>query len=144
MIGENSAFRFLCGENMNELSKYFQAKTIKAGETLWEEGDRSGYVAIICSGRIEIKKQTEIKGKHVVMGIYSRGAVVGALGILGGRPRAVTATAPEEVSLVMINHENFEKLIENNPELGSKLLKGVLLSVSIRLRKSFERLATFF
>jgi CRP-like cAMP-binding protein len=99
---------------------------------------------IICSGRIEIKKETEYKGNNVVVASYSSGAVVGALGILDGRPRAATATAPEDVSLLVITRESFEALIENNPAIGTKLLKGLLLSVSMRLRMSFERLITFF
>jgi CRP-like cAMP-binding protein len=129
---------------MEDIYEFFKCKTVKSGEVLWKEGDQSDYVAIICSGRIEIKKQTEIKGKHVVVGIYKRGAVVGAIGILDSIPRATTAVAREEVSLVLITRENFEELMENHPELGVKLLKGMLLSVSMRLRKSFERLSKFF
>lgn len=144
MLGEHSVFSFLCGENIRELSEFFQFKSVKSGETLWEEGDPSDYVAIISSGRIEVKKETEFEGKHVAVGIYMKGAVVGALGILDGSPRAATAVALEDVSLVVITRENFEKLIKINPDLGIKFLKGMLLSVSMRLRKSFDRLAKFF
>ncbi len=144
MINEHSVFSFLCEENLTELTRYFQYKTVKSGEVLWEEGDPCGYVAIISSGRVEIKKKTEFEGKHVVVGIYNRGAVVGALCILNSSPRAVTAVALDDVSLLIITSENFEKLIAEKPELGIRILKGMLLSVSIRLRKSFERLAKFF
>jgi len=144
MINEHSVFSFLCEENLSELTGYFQYKTVKSGEILWEEGDPCDYVAIISSGRVEIKKKTEFEGKYVVVGIYNRGAVVGALCILNSSPRAVTAVALEDVSLMIITPENFEKLITAKPELGIRLLKGMLLSVSIRLRKSFERLAKFF
>jgi CRP-like cAMP-binding protein len=143
-INEHSVFSFLCEENLSELTGYFQYKTMKSGEVLWEEGDPCDYVAIISSGRVEIKKKTEFEGKYVVVGIYNRGAVVGALCILNSSPRAVTAVALDDVSLMVITPENFEKLIAAKPELGIRLLKGMLLSVSIRLRKSFERLAKFF
>jgi len=144
MIDDHSVFSFLCEENLAELTGYFQYKTMKSGEVLWEEGAPCDYVAIISSGRVEIKKKTEFEGKYVVVGIYNRGAVVGALCILDNSPRAVTAVALEDVSLLVITPENFEKLIAAKPELGIKLLKGMLLSVSVRLRKSFERLARFF
>jgi CRP/FNR family cyclic AMP-dependent transcriptional regulator len=75
---------------------------------------------------------------------YNRGAVVGALCILDSSPRAITAMALEDVTLLVITPGNFEKLIAEKPELGIRILKGMLLSVSIRLRKSFERLAKFF
>jgi len=144
ILSEHSVFSFLCEENLAELSGYFQSKTVKTGEILWEEGDPCDYVAIISSGRVEIKKKTEFEGKYVVVGIYNRGAVVGVLCFLNGSPRAVTAVALEEVSLMVITPDNFEKLITAKPDLGIRLLKGMLLSVSIRLRKSFERLAKFF
>jgi CRP-like cAMP-binding protein len=144
VLGDDSVFSFLCDEDLSELTGFFQSKTVKAGEPLWVEGAPSDYVAFIVSGRVDIKKKTDFEGKHVVVGVYSKGAVIGALGILDSRPRAVTAVAREEVSLVIITKENFDRLIKVNPELGIKLMKGMLFSVSVRLRKSFERLTRFF
>jgi len=144
MINEHSVFSFLCEENLAELSGYFQVRNVNAGEILWEEGDPCDYVAIVSSGRVEVKKKTEFEGKYVVVGIYNRGAVVGALCFLNSSPRAITAVALDEVSLMVITPENFQKLITEKPELGVRILKGMLLSVSIRLRKSYERLAKFF
>jgi len=144
MIEQQSAFRFLCGENMDEISDFFGRRTFVSGELLWKEGDSSDYVAIISSGQVEILKQTEFKGKHVVVGVYKTGAVVGTLGLLDGSPRAGTARASEDVKLLIITKENFDIIIEKYPVLATKLMKGLLLSVSVRLRKSFERMATFF
>jgi CRP-like cAMP-binding protein len=117
---------------------------VAKGETLWNEGDICDYVAFIVSGRVEVKKETDFKEKRVIVGIYSNGAIVGELCILDGSPRAVTAVALEDVSLVLITQENFNKLIDKYPELGAQLMKGMLLSVSIRLRSSFARLAAIF
>lgn len=144
MLNEHSVFSFLCEENLAELTGYFHYKTVKSGEILWEEGDPCDYVAIISAGRVEIKKKTEFEGKYVVVGIYNRGAIVGVLCFLNDSPRAVTAVALEDVTLMVISPEKFEELIAAKPELGIRILKGMLLSVSIRLKKSFERLAKFF
>ena len=56
----------------------------------------------------------------------------------------VTALALEDVSLAIITHENLDKLIAINPGLGAKLLEGMLLTASDRLRKSFDRIVAFF
>jgi CRP/FNR family transcriptional regulator, cyclic AMP receptor protein len=58
--------------------------------------------------------------------------------------KKVTAVALEDGSLAIITQENLDKLIDTNPGLGAKLLKGMLITVSDRLRKSFDRLAVFF
>jgi CRP-like cAMP-binding protein len=78
------------------------------------------------------------------LGIYSQGTFVGELCILDSSPRAVTAVALEDVSFVLITRENFDKLIKTHPELGIKFMKGMLLSVSKRLRSSFDRLVEVF
>ncbi len=144
MREEESLFKFVGRENLETLCGFFQCKTVPAGEVLWKEGDACGYVAFIVSGRVEVKKQTEFEGKHVIVGIYNRGAVVGALCILDESRRAVTAQALEDLNLAVISRDNFERLIEEHPSIGAKLMKGMLLSFSKRLRSSFERLATFF
>ncbi len=48
------------------------------------------------------------------------------------------------ISIAIITQEKLDKLIDTNPIMGAKLLKGMLLSVSDRLRKSFDRLTVFF
>jgi len=52
--------------------------------------------------------------------------------------------ALEDVYLAIITQENLDKLIDTKPGVGAKLLKGMLLTVSDRLRKSFDRLTVFF
>jgi CRP-like cAMP-binding protein len=138
--GEKSEFNFLSDEDLRNLSAFFESKYIPEGETLWKEEDPFNYIAFIVSGRVEIKKEAELGGMNVIVGIYSKGAVC----ILDESLKKVTAVALEDVSLAIITQENLDKLIATNPGLGAKLLKGMLLTVSARLRKSFDRLTVFF
>lgn len=144
MRKELSLFNFLSKDDVVDLACYFELKKATAGEVLWREEDVCDYVGFIASGRLEIKKETEFKGKQVMLGVYSKGAIVGELCILDGHPRVVTAVALEDVTLVLLTRENFEKLLEEHPALGIKFLKGMLLSMSLRLRKSFDRLVATF
>ena len=137
-------FCFLRTEDVEKLSNFFKCKNVSTGKTLWEEGDRCDYVAFIVSGRVEVKKKSGLKGNQVILGIYSKGDFVGELCILDNSPRAVTAVALDDVSLLFITQENFDKLINTYPALGSKLMKGMLLAVSKRLRSSFGRLIALF
>lgn len=140
MQEEKSVFNFLSDDDLRNLSAFFELKNIPAGEKLWKLEDPYDYIAFIVSGSVEIKKETEFEGKELVVGIYSRGALC----ILDESLRRVTAEVLEDVTLAIITQKNLDKLIATNPELGAKLLKGMLLTVSIRLKKSFDRLAVFF
>lgn len=137
-------FRYLNKEETAVVTEYLQCKFATAGEVLWNEGDASDMAAFVVDGKVEIKKQTEFAGKHVIVGIYGQGSIVGELCLLSGDPRAVTATALIDTSLLMLSRDQFEKLLEDHPDLGVKLLKGMFLALSTRLRKSFERLASVF
>jgi CRP-like cAMP-binding protein len=141
---EFSAFKFLTDEDIKKISPFFDCMTAEAGTILWNERDPCDYVAFIVSGRVEVKKETEFAGKHVVVGVYSKGANVGALCILDGSLRAVTAVAMDDVALLTITRENFNELVELYPDMGGRLMKGMLLSMSKRLRSSFDRLSKFF
>jgi CRP-like cAMP-binding protein len=140
MKGKKSVFSFLIDEDVENLSAFFESKNIPAGETLWKKEDPFDYIAIIVSGRVEIKKEAEFGGMNVIIGIYSKGALC----ILDDSLRKVTAVALEDVLIAIITQENLNRLIDTNPALGAKLMKGMLLTVSDRLRKSFDRIVAFF
>jgi CRP-like cAMP-binding protein len=70
--------------------------------------------------------------------------VVGELCILDLKPRSVTVVALEDSVIGVLPHERFAALLDDHPKIGVRLLKGMLLRVSIRLRKSFDRLADVF
>ena len=140
MKGTKSVFNFLNDEDLRNLSAYFENKNIPAGEILWKGEEPFDYIAFIVSGKVEIKKEMEFGDMNVIMGIYSKGALC----ILDDSLRKVTAVALEDTSLAIITQENLDKLIDTNPGLGAKLLKGMLFTVSDRLRKSFDRIVAFF
>ena len=141
---EDGVFSFLCEDDCRKLSKFFEQKTFAAGEKLWTENDSSNSSAIIVSGRVEVKKNTGFKGNRIAVGTYTRGAIVGELCILDNSPRAVTAEASEDVSILQISKTSFDKLIEEYPEQGAQLLKGMLYSVSKRLKGCYNRLVAVF
>jgi CRP-like cAMP-binding protein len=141
---EFSAFNGFSNDDIQGLCNYFQCREVPSGTILWREGEECEYAAFIVSGRIKVSKQTELKGNPVVMGIYGKGSYVGALCILDESPREVTAQALEDSSLVVIAKENFEKLLEQHPALAANLMKGMLLSLSRRLKNSFDRLVSIF
>ncbi len=140
----DGVFSFLCSDDFSNISRFFEIKNVAAGEKLWSENDDCHYTAIIMSGSVEVSKKTGPKGQRVVVGIYGRGAIIGELCILDNSPRAVTAVTHEDVSILLITKKNFDTLINEYPELGVQLLKGMLYAVSKRLRGCFDRLVSIF
>jgi CRP-like cAMP-binding protein len=137
-------FHYLNADERNLVTGYFDCWELTAGKTLWNEGDPGGFVAFVVNGRVEVKKRTEFADHHVIVGVYSEGSVVGELSLLSDEPRAVSATALTDVSLLKLESHKFEDLLQAHPVAGSKLLKGMFLAVTLRLNQAFERLASIF
>ena len=144
MKGDLSAFEFLSPDDLRNISDFFQCNTFPSGEILWEEGDPCDYVAFIVSGRVQIKKKTKLKKNQLILGVYGKGAYIGALCILDGSPRAVTAEVVDDACIVFITRDNFDKLTKKHPDVGTALMKGMLMAVSKRLKNSFSRLVAVF
>ncbi|UCE79345.1 MAG: cyclic nucleotide-binding domain-containing protein [Nitrospiraceae bacterium] len=139
-----SAFSFLSPDDLKKVAPFFQYKKFPSKKILWKEGDPCDYMAFIVSGRVKIKKKTKLKGNQVVLGIHGKGAYIGALGILDNSPRAVTAQAMGNVSVVLISQKDFDMLSKKHPDLGAALMKGMFVAVSKRLKSSFNRLVAVF
>jgi CRP-like cAMP-binding protein len=137
-------FRFLLEEDIPLLARYLECRKLAAEEELWEEGGKCGFMVFIISGNLEIKKSTEFAGRQMIVGIYGRGSIAGELCLLDNSPRVVTAVACDEVELLILQRQDFDRFLSDHPESGVRLLKGMLMTVSTRLKKSFERLAAIF
>lgn len=144
MKKELGFFSFLSEEDLEEVSPFFNCRMVLSGNNVWTSGDPSDYVAFIVSGRVQIKVNTEFPGKQVVVGVFSRGAAIGVSCTVSQRTRNTTAQAMEDTGLLLITHENFNQLIDRHPQLGVKLMQGMLLSESNRLQKAYMRLASIF
>jgi len=143
-IKKEWSFQFLDENDAAILVDYLDCRQATAGETLWREGDGCGELVFIVNGRLEVSKQTEFEGKNVIVGVHGAGSFVGELCILKSMPRIVTAVALTESELLTLSTDNFNRLTEQHPELGVRLLKGMLATVSTRLSKAFGRLVSIF
>ena len=140
MRGENNIFNALSDEDLKNLSSFFERKIIPEGKYLWDDEMPSDYIALIVSGEVELKKELEFPGKKMVLGVYQQGALL----MLDLSVKKVFAEVDEDVTLAIITQENLDKLIKTNPVLGAKLLKGMLIKISHRLNRCYDRLLVFF
>jgi len=137
-------FKSLQEDEIHSFLSFCENRQKDAGEILWKEGDGDNYAAFVVSGKVGIKKKTEFEGKYMIVGTFSKGAVVGELCLLTNQPRSVTAVALEPVDIVVLTNEDFEKLNSDHPALGLKLLKQVFMIISKRLSRSTARMAEIF
>jgi len=142
--GKDGPFGFLAEEEIAALPCFFGFRKVAAGETVWEEGDVCDYLAFVLSGTVEAQKGVGFGARRAIIGIYHERSVVGAACILDGGLRAATVVASEASELLTLSRAHLDALIEDQPKLAAKLLKGILALVSLRLRKAMDRLTQVF
>jgi CRP-like cAMP-binding protein len=137
-------FRCFETDDLEKVLSFCERVSVSAGEHLWVEGSEENYSAFLLEGKIGIKKQTGFPGRHVVVGVYTGGSVIGELCLLTDNPRTVSADVIESVDMVVLHSKKFEDLIEAFPLIGLSLLRHIFLCTSKRLTKSYDRIATVF
>lgn len=101
---------------------------VAAGEVIFREGDLGTEMYIIQDGKVEILKH--FRGENQQLALLSQGDFFGEMSILEDQPRAATARAVTEVSLLQINGTTFDQMLRKNPEVAVRMMR----KLSRRLR----------
>jgi len=137
-------FSFLSEEDFRKIACFFESASYPAHTVIFREGDPAEFIGFVLSGKLEVKKQTEFKGNQLIIAILTKGAPVGELSIFDEHARSATVEAVEDTSILMLRNDAFERLLKEFPDIGIKILKGFIRTLSLRLRKMTERLTTVF
>lgn len=138
-------FHLLNEKEVEQILDYFEIVLYPKGTLLFSEGECGDFIGFIISGIVEIKKQTEFKGKEVVIATLKKDSYVGEMSLLhANEPRFATAVALEDTEIIVLDREALESLIKKYPSIGIKILKGLNQILTIRLRKVVERLTAIF
>jgi len=108
-------------------------KKLNPGEVLFNEGEQGDVMYLIRQGKIKITKG---KGEdEKVLAVLKEGDFFGEMAIIDGSPRSAGAIAATPVSLLVIDKENFQSKIRENP-----LIHYILETISRRLRNADEQI----
>jgi CRP-like cAMP-binding protein len=83
-------------------------------------------------GEMEIIKQFD-SSRHTIATLTT-GRSVGEMSLIDGSPRSATVRAKTKLKLIVLKHEDFKKLNEENPTIANKVLMGVCSLLSKNLR----------
>lgn len=114
---------------------------LRAGVDLVKVDDPADCLYFLISGRIAVRKKTGFGNRMQVVALLDPGAPIGEGGLLIGQTRGAVLTAVAESRLLMLPRQAFDQLSSTDPELALKLIKWLMEKVSLRLKKSSERLA---
>jgi len=101
------------GRNINK----FRKKQI-----IYSEGNHPNKLYYILKGKVKVYK-TNDEGKELVTDLYSMGDFLGHVALLEGTVYKDTAETLEETELAVIPKEDFDELLNSNPNVARKFIK---------------------
>ncbi len=121
-------------KNLSIISSY---KVYKKNEVIFHLGDEGSTLFILNSGSVKIFLNDD-KGKEVILKILYKGDFFGEMSLLDGQFRSANVMSVEPSKALIIQREDFLRLIESNPEIAL----NTMISLSRRLRKIDEKVAS--
>ncbi|MBM3274393.1 MAG: Crp/Fnr family transcriptional regulator, partial [Candidatus Sericytochromatia bacterium] len=112
------------------VARLCRQRLVPKGSIVFYEDDPGTSCYIILEGKVKVVVNSPHDGREHILGILKRGDLFGEMSLIDGLMRSATAIAVEETQVVMIQREEFVKLLENMPKIALKLL--VVLSRRLR------------
>lgn len=135
-IHRMALFAPLSRAELREIISICQPVRLKAGEVLFSEGDPDDGMVVLTRGSVEVSTAQEA----LVISEEGRGAVLGDLGLLDGRPRSATARALSETVGLRVDARAFRVLRNQQHPAVRKLLWQLAQTTSARLRAITDRI----
>lgn len=107
-------------ETMSNMFEKFGVN-FKTGEIIFCEYEPGENFYLIKSGKVRVTKVVE--GKEKTLDIFGPTDMFGEMALLENAPRTATAIAEEDTTALKFNKENFDVLLNSNPQIANKLLK---------------------
>jgi CRP-like cAMP-binding protein len=95
--------------------------TIKAGKTIFKEGDEGNSMYIVLEGEVEI--YVVINNQEVHLATMKPGDFFGEMALFRDKPRSACARVVKDVRLAVIaSKAQLEKFLSDNPLFASKMV----------------------
>jgi uncharacterized membrane protein len=134
-IEEVPLFSPLPREQLAELARAAERRRLRAGETVFRQGDPPEYLYVVESGAVEIVLPT--RGEDIILASFEAGSFFGELAVFDRQWRTANARAATESSLLCVPLDEVAALLERHPGAARHFM-GVVIQ---RLRGADELLS---
>lgn len=124
------------------LCGFLEAWRGSVGSVVFKQGEKSAFLSVICSGRVNIVKEKSNHSEKVIATL-GPGNFLGEMALIDGEPRSAMVVTHTPVELLVLTKANSERLTKEYPRLWGKLVIKVARILSRRLRQTSGVLAEY-
>ncbi len=133
-------FDELKANDLKIVARQMNSLAVKPNDIVFNEGEKGNYICFVVDGMIDIIKQSG-EQKDVVIASLPRGRSIGEMSVIDDYPRSATARARRQSTLLILSRPGLESILQEHPQTGIKILKGLARLLSMNLRKTSSQLA---
>jgi CRP/FNR family transcriptional regulator, cyclic AMP receptor protein len=107
---QDTGFGILTGNDI-------ETQTLKAGSTIFREGDEANELFVIKSGQVRVQI-----GNRTISELGAE-SIFGEMALIDSEPRSATVTAITDVELVPVSEKQFLFLVSQTPYFALKVMR---------------------
>jgi CRP/FNR family cyclic AMP-dependent transcriptional regulator len=119
----------LSKNSITSITEHRNINKYKKKQIIYSEGNHPNRLYYVLKGKVKVYKSND-DGKELVTELYSPNEFLGHIALLEGSAYKETAEAMEETELAIIPKEDFEELINNNPDVVKKFIQILAKNIS--------------
>jgi CRP/FNR family transcriptional regulator, cyclic AMP receptor protein len=121
-------------EELNAIKNITIKKEVKKNQTIFKENDNGSELYVIISGKVEISKNL-IGNRKKILTILEKDNFFGEISIFDNKKRSANALAIEDTELMIIQKNDFIKLLDKNDKIAHHCYKNIFLELCRRIRE---------
>jgi thioredoxin reductase (NADPH) len=123
---EGQTFPRLSADMARRVARYGTEELLKAGDIVFERGQRSVDFFLVLDGSIEIF-DTEDHGRLTVLNVHHARQFTGEMDLFNDRQILVSGRAGADSRVVRIKRASFRHLVTGEPDIGEILMRAFIL-----------------
>lgn len=96
-------------------------KLFSANQEIFREGETANFLPFVSQGKVKMVRFPEV-GKEVIISVFGKGEVFAVPPVFDGEPYPATVIAMEETELLLVQREDFLRLLRESHEFSFAII----------------------
>jgi len=139
VLGKVDVFKGLDSTDLLDIARICSARTYKKGDIIFEEDSEGDELFVIHRGSVEViiwTRTPEGETRQAVINTIWEGRAFGEMVLIGGGTRSATIRCAEDCLVLVLNRFDFDRLCEQNPRVGYRVMRNIAEDLIYKLRSS--------
>lgn len=137
-----TALMRLTQDEARAVVRHMRPGMIPESTTFIREGDTqdNDFMMLVLDGEVTVETRTPSRSGSKTIKVLEPGSLIGEMALLDGEPRSATCTASTDLIFAQLTRTDFERLLNEDPITGSKLLLAISYRIAERMRDTADKL----